>query len=82
VVGHSTARETEKPQVNWGFCWCPRVDLNLTHTRRCGAHGSIWLSGSRVSWSDWVTPARGLVVSLSGGGRVVLGSGGRSLPRW
>jgi hypothetical protein len=20
--------ETEKPQVNWGFCWCPRGDLN------------------------------------------------------
>ncbi|BBA96200.1 hypothetical protein RVR_10504 [Actinacidiphila reveromycinica] len=28
VVGHATAGETEKPQVNWGLCWCPRGDLN------------------------------------------------------
>ncbi len=28
AVGHATVGETEKPQVNWGLCWCPRGDLN------------------------------------------------------
>ncbi|MBH1936641.1 hypothetical protein I5Q34_20570 [Streptomyces sp. AV19] len=28
VVGHATAQKTEKPQMNWGLCWCPRGDLN------------------------------------------------------